>query len=125
MVGDKSRTLEAWEKYSTRVRAYGWPVAFVAQDGMIPADVPPCSVVFLGGTYKWKWRNAEQFASFPRLHIGRVNTLGKLRRCEELGVESVDGTGWFRRPEKEFAELEEFFRGEPPAQLPLEWNKQK
>jgi hypothetical protein len=123
VVGDKARTMAAWGKYSARVRAYGWPVAFVVQDGMTPADVPPCSIVFLGGTYKWKWRNAERFACFfPRMHIGRVNTLGKLRRCDELGVESVDGTGWFRRPEKEFAELEEFLRGEPAAQLSLEMN---
>lgn len=121
VVADKKGTLQSWNKYADRVAGYGWPLAFVAQDGMNPRDVPDSAeVVFLGGSYRWKWRNAETFAGeFPRLHVGRVNTLARLRRCEELGVESVDGTGWFRRPEGEFFKLEDFFSGKPDSQMML------
>ena len=119
VVTDPKGTFKNWEKYAPKVKEYGWPLAFVAQDGMQPGDVPEdASVVFIGGSYKWKWRNAPEFAAkLPRVHVGRVNTLYRLRRCEELGVESVDGTGWFRRPEAEFRKLEDFLSGKPHDQL--------
>ena len=121
VVANAAETFRNWEKYAPKVRQYGWPLAFVAQDGMTPDDVPEeASVVFIGGTYKWKWRNVPEFASTPsRIHVGRVNTLFRLRRCEELGVESVDGTGWFRRPESEFIQLEDFLAGIPDSQMTL------
>ena len=125
-IGDRGKTLEKWVRHSDRVRAYGWPVAFVVQDGMTPKDVPPCDVIFIGGTFRWKWNNVEKFAHHhPRVHVGRVNTLGKLRRCDELGIESVDGTGWFRRPEIEFARLEEYLCGKPENQIPFTFNQEK
>ena len=121
VVTDPDATFRNWEKYSPRVEQYGWHLAFVAQDGMTPDDVPDAaSIVFIGGSYKWKWRNAAKFSECcDRVHIGRVNTLGKLRRCEDMGVESVDGTGWFRRPEAEFELLEDFFKGKQDNQLNL------
>jgi hypothetical protein len=30
------------------------------------------------------------------VHMGRVNTLRRLRYAEAIGVDSVDGTGWVR-----------------------------
>lgn len=121
VVADLSGTLRNWNKFNERVAEYEWPLAFVVQDGMTPEHVPDqAEVVFIGGTYKWKWNNAPKFAQvFDRVHIGRVNTLQKLRRCDELGVESVDGTGWFRRPEAEFFEIEDYLRGKPESQLRL------
>ena len=122
VVTDPDATFRNWEKYAPRVEQYGWPLAFVAQDGMTPDDVPAsASIVFIGGSYKWKWRTAPEFAaSCPRVHVGRVNTLWRLRRCDELGIESVDGTGWFRRPEDEFAILEDYFSGKPDDQMSFE-----
>jgi len=119
VVANRDKTHRNWEKYASKVKQYGWPLAFVAQDGMEPGDVPEdASVVFIGGTYRWKWRNVPEFsAKLSRVHVGRVNTLFRLRRCEELGVESVDGTGWFRRPEAEFIELEDFLAGIPDPQM--------
>lgn len=121
VVADPDATHARWEQYAPTVKEYGWPLAFVVQDGMTPSDVPDdAEVVFVGGTYKWKWRSVEAFTEqFDRVHIGRVNTIQKLRRSEELGAESVDGTGWFRRPEREFYELEEFLSGVPDRQIAL------
>ena len=32
----------------------------------------------------------------PRVHVGRVNSVHRLRECFAAGIESVDGTGWMR-----------------------------
>lgn len=97
-VADRERTIWLWGQYEDRVRMYGWQTAFVVQDGMSPRDVPESAeVVFVGGTTNWKWRNVARFcASFPRVHVGRVNWVDKLEYCERVGVESCDGTGFFR-----------------------------
>jgi hypothetical protein len=97
-VGDRERTLWLWSQFAPRLRRYGWPLAFACQDGMTPKDVPRgAEVAFLGGKTQWKWRNVAFFAaSLPRIHVGRVNMAHRLEYCERLGVESVDGTGYFR-----------------------------
>lgn len=97
-VANKDETLWLWNQYERRIRMYGWRIAFVVQDGMTPNDVPESAdVVFVGGTTKWKWRNVALFcATFPRVHVGRVNWIDKLEYCERVGVESCDGTGFFR-----------------------------
>ena len=48
-VGDRQATIELWEAWAPRVRAwYGWPLAFAVQDGMIARDVPSAAqVVFV------------------------------------------------------------------------------
>ncbi len=113
-VGDRDKTLSLWDQYERRVKQYGWRTAFVVQDGMTPNDIPDCDVVFIGGTTKWKWRNAALFAAtFPRVHVGRVNWHDKLEYCERLGIESCDGTGFFRGGEgsQQAIQLEDFLSG--------------
>ena len=36
------------------------------------------------------------------VHVGRVNSMKRLRVCEDLGVDSVDGTGWFRARDRKY-----------------------
>lgn len=98
VVADKQATLQLWEKYCSTIERVGFLPAFAVQDGMIPKDVPSkTKVIFVGGSTSWKWRNIRLWTdNFPRVHVGRVNSLNKLWTCEELGVESVDGTGWFK-----------------------------
>lgn len=97
VVGNRQSTLDSWEKHASTVKEFGWLTAFAVQDGMSPADVPSdADVVFVGGTTRWKWRNLPVwFKHFPRVHVGRVRQR-MLLRCEQLGAESCDGTGWFR-----------------------------
>lgn len=97
-VANRDETLRLWAEWEPRLRGYNWPLAFVVQDGMSPCDVPDSAeVVFIGGTTQWKWRNVERFCeAFPRVHVGRVNWIDKLEYCEDVGVESCDGTGFFR-----------------------------
>ncbi len=98
VVTDRIGTLESWIEWEPRLRGYGWPLAFVVQDGMMPGDVPESAdLVFVGGSTQWKWRNVRVFCdAFPRVHVGRVNWIDKLEYCEGVGVESCDGTGFFR-----------------------------
>ncbi len=114
-VGNKEETRSLWDRYERRVRQYGWPAAFVVQDGMTPRDVPESAdVVFVGGSSEWKWRHAATFcAAFPRVHIGRVNWVDKLEHCDHIGAESCDGTGFFRGGEgsQQALQLEEFLGG--------------
>ena len=102
VVTNAEATLEQWTVHAPRVRqTYGWPIALAVQDGMKPADVLALEVqpdvIFVGGSTRWKWATASWWTShFPRVHVGRVNSARRLYLCSELGVESVDGTGWFR-----------------------------
>jgi hypothetical protein len=111
VVASRPGTLDRWREWAPRLRkVYAWPLAFAVQDGMTPADVPSdASVVFVGGSTRWKWGNVAKFASlFPRVHVGRVNTERRLWQCWRLGVESVDGSGWFRGDAKQIRGLRNY-----------------
>ena len=109
-VANARATKERWLEWAPRVRAYGFPCAFVVQDGMTREDVPlDADVVFVGGSVGWKWSTlASWCAWFTRVHVGRVNSLRRLIDCEERGVESVDGTGWFRGDEMQGREFVQY-----------------
>ena len=98
VVADREATLESWRRHHAKVSIFSPTLAFVAQDGMTPDDVPSnADVVFVGGTTDWKWKTLRTWtANFPRVHVGRVNTEKLLWTAHEAGAESCDGTGWFR-----------------------------
>ena len=120
VVGDKRRTLENFFVYREAVSRRGWPVAMAVQDGMVPQDVPcTVDVIFVGGTTSWKWKSLPMWTqAFPRVHCGRVNSLEKLQLSKELGVESVDGTHWFRfrKPEEYLQDFISFFEDQKNEQ---------
>jgi hypothetical protein len=115
-VANREKTLWLWNQYERSVGQYKFKLAFVVQDGMKPSDVPKSAdVIFVGGTTEWKWRNVGLFcATFPRVHVGRVNWVDKLEYCERIGAESCDGTGFFRGgPDSVQAkQLRDFIAGE-------------
>jgi len=100
VVADREKTLENWSRYAPVLEEARIRKAFAVQDGMGVDDVPiDADVVFVGGSTEWKWKTlATWTANFERVHVGRVNSVERLTVCERLGVESVDGTGWFRDP---------------------------
>lgn len=122
VVADRAATLAAWREWESVVRrsAPGVPLAFVAQDGMRSADVPTgAEVVFVGGSYTWKWRTLRYWCErFRRVHVGRVNSPARLWECEDAGAESCDGTGWFRGDRRQLAGLVSYLRGERPRRHP-------
>jgi hypothetical protein len=83
-----------------RIRAAGYRAALVAQDGMNAAAIPfeQIDVLFLGGTTAWKLSAAAAHLVAAarehgiRTHMGRVNSLRRLRYAHLIGCHSVDGT---------------------------------
>lgn len=77
-------------------------VLIAVQDGLTPEDVAPHLGpgvgLAVGGSTDWKWSTLDGWAELGRskrvwTHILRVNTQKKLRRCQQLGVTSADGSG--------------------------------
>lgn len=102
VVGSAIRTLEVFEEWKTRL--LDWPMALVMQDGQENLPIPwkTISAVFIGGTTEWKMgRHAAAIIKAAKAigkwcHAGRVNTPGRLEYFENLGVDSIDGTGLSR-----------------------------
>lgn len=104
VVGDASATLDLFDGYWRLVDSYKLPVAFVAQDGLVPDDVPwqLVDALFVGGSTEWKLsgyaaavvRRAK--SEGKQVHMGRVNSMRRLRYAKSIGCDSVDGTRYAR-----------------------------
>ena len=112
VVGCHDRTVALWNYYLPRLKEYEYPLAFVAQDGCNPEDVPDCFCVFVGGYDPWKMDNFHRFQGIREwTHVGRVNSVGRLETCERAEVDSIDGTGWMHARDSKFYGLMEYFNG--------------
>lgn len=102
VVASARRTLEIFERWVGRLA--GWPVALVCQDGQESLPIPwdAIAAVFIGGSTQWKCSEAVvQIIRAAKIlgkhvHIGRVNQPGRFLHFEELGADTVDGTGLAR-----------------------------
>ena len=104
VVGDAEATLVRSLPYLDEIKARGYRVAFVAQDGsetdldrLIPWD--KIDTVFLGGSTEWKLDPeragrvaAEALRRGKTVHMGRVNSKKRMLIAESFGCESADGT---------------------------------
>lgn len=106
--GSWEGTLWLWRCWRPTLQARGLPAAIVLQDGATPETVPwdELSAVFVGASTRWKLsRTAELLVRMARarglwVHVGRVNTMGRLARVEAMGANSFDGGQFSRWPEK-------------------------
>jgi hypothetical protein len=92
VVSDAQATDERWQRYAPVVTQLGYRTAYATQDGCtkVPDDA---DVVFTGGSDTWKLSDqAQQLASDRPSHMGRVNTLRRLRFAAAHGYDTVDGT---------------------------------
>jgi hypothetical protein len=104
VVGDHEETLKLWDTWADKIKGYGLPPAFVAQDGCMPDMVPwsEARAVFIGGTTRYKLGEAaaaivsEGNRRNIWTHIGRVNTARRILYAAALGTRSVDGSGFSR-----------------------------
>jgi hypothetical protein len=107
VVADASATLALFDVWEPRIRAAGFPVAFVLQDGQDSTTVPwdRFECLFLGGSTEYKLgRPAEAIAREAKrrgklLHVGRVNSIRRLAYAHTLGADSIDGTAFSRFPD--------------------------
>lgn len=100
VVGDHDATVARSAPMIPRIRALGYRVGFVLQDGATVHNVPWADVdaVFIGGTTDWKLGPdvppliAAAKARGMWVHAGRVNSGRRYRYMQALGVDSCDGT---------------------------------
>jgi hypothetical protein len=104
VVGDAAGTLQRFAVWGPRIRARGFRVALVLQDGMTIDSVPwgEFDAVFVGGSTEYKL--GDDAAAIVRAararglqaHMGRVNSYKRARYAWQIGCTSVDGSGWAR-----------------------------
>jgi hypothetical protein len=100
VVGDAAATLARSAPWLPRIRGLGMAAALVAQDGLQDLAVPwdAFDVLFIGGSTAWKLgRHARAVVAAAKargkwVHMGRVNSLQRLRYAQGIGCDSADGT---------------------------------
>lgn len=100
VVGDHSATLARSLPWLPKIRALGYPAAFVLQDGATADTVPwgDFDALFIGGTTEFKLSaEARALAAEAKrrgkwLHMGRVNSERRWRYAAAIGCDSADGT---------------------------------
>lgn len=111
VVADARATLARFEEWWPYLTAEGLPVALVGQDGAESMELPwdRLAALFVGGSTEWKLsRAAEDLTREAKrrgkaVHVGRVNTLTRLRTVFDWGtVDTIDGTCFSRWPDKYF-----------------------
>ena len=128
VVGDAVATWRRSAPWLPRIRALGFPAAYVAQDGLDPAalywDAFDC--FFVGGSTAYKLSEAAYAAVAEAkrrgkwCHQGRCNSERRLRAAAISGYDSADGTFLKFGPDKNLPRLLGWLeRLERQAMLPL------
>ena len=103
-MGNARATLRRFRVWGPIIQGHGFPVALVLQDGQESLPVPwsDLDAVFVGGTTAWKLGYAahtlvqEATQRGKLVHMGRVNSLVRMRLAARWGCDSVDGSGFSR-----------------------------
>lgn len=123
VVANAKVTLAQWPWWSALIRSRGLPPAFVGQDGQEGLPLPDgMAAYFVGGSTRWKLSQAS--ADLCReakrrglwVHVGRVNSLRRLRTAYDFGADSVDGSSMSMFGDAhvaKFARWIDRIRGEP------------
>jgi hypothetical protein len=92
------RFSEAW---LPRLQPLGHPLLLAVQNGIVPRDVEglvgPRLGLFVGGDSPWKERTLPfwgdlALSSNCHFHVGRVNTVRRIRLCVQAQADSFDGS---------------------------------
>lgn len=110
VVGDAPATLRRFEQYAPVVRSFGYPVAFVTQDGLTMDAVPwgDFDVLFIGGTDQHKLGESMPFIVEAKrrgkwVHVGRVNSA---KRMHQFWIaDSCDGTSLKIEPSPRYCRI--------------------
>lgn len=128
VVGDAEATIAMFETWEPEIRGMGFRVAFVGQDGLDrvcrcqrEAIWDRCDAFFVGGTDAFKVPSPiapvppavplirEAQAHGKWVHFGRVNGVGRIRYCDRLGVDSIDGSGLVRSSRDKIPRVSRYF----------------
>lgn len=105
VVGNATETISLYPTWRDTIRSYGFPSAFVGQDGLENYGLPDdFDAFFIGGSTKWKLsKQARELAQEAKrrgkwLHMGRVNSKPRIHYARSIGCDSVDGTHIIYKP---------------------------
>ena len=124
VVGDALATTIRSRPWLAKIRDLGYPVAYVAQDGIenlrgrtesgtltFPVAWDDFDVLFIGGTTEWKLSEvardlvAEAKAHGKWVHMGRVNSERRFLYAMAIGCDSADGTYLTYGPDENLPKL--------------------
>lgn len=105
VVGDAKSTIALYPEWREIIRSFGFPAAFVGQDGLEDYGLPDdFDAFFIGGSTQWKLsKRARELAQETKqrgkwLHMGRVNSKPRIHYARSIGCDSVDGTHIIYKP---------------------------
>lgn len=104
VVKNHDATLTLFWQWESIIASYGYPVAFVLQDGVSLESVPfeYIDAVFIGGSTDFKYSETVRIIVKEAkkrglwVHNGRVNTIKRIRYTKALDCDSFDGTCYSR-----------------------------
>lgn len=105
-VADAEATRRQWIRYAPSIRRLGFPLAYVAQDGLTQLPRVKFDALFIGGSTEYKLSQTvvklvrQAKARGLWVHMGRVNTLTRLTHAYLIGCDSVDGSSVAMEPRK-------------------------
>lgn len=120
VVGDARGTLAQFPEWAREIKALGYPVALVAQNGLetmldeVPWEL--VDVLFIGGSTDWKISAeaaqcvARARAEGKRTHMGRVNSGRRMAIAQRMGIDTADGTFLAFGPSKNMPRLLSWLR---------------
>ncbi len=101
IVGGGLKSLEMSESWLPRLEPIGRPMLLPVQDGMVADDVRSMVSgrvgLFLGGSTEWKLKTMSMWGELAReagcyFHVARVNSVKRIRLCQNAGADSFDGS---------------------------------
>lgn len=112
VLGDHDATVKRALPVLRMIRDIGLPAAFVVQDGWEEETTPwdELDAIFVGGSTKFKFRGGRAAVAAAKerglwAHMGRVNSLDRLRAAIGVGCDSADGTFLKFGPDKNWPHL--------------------
>lgn len=107
VVANHNKTISSFYKWKDEIESYGYPLAFVCQNGMKPRDIPEeASAIFIGGDNDFKFGSTaidiidEAKQKGLWVHIGRINSKKRIRFAKSVNADSFDGSQYARFPEQ-------------------------
>lgn len=128
---DGPATMELALPVLSKIRELGFKAALVAQPWITPDDVPwdDIDALFVGGPNEWQHSNqlrslVERAKSEGKwVHMGRVNTVSRIKYAVSIGCDSADGTFIAFGPDRNFERLQRWMRLYDQPMLSLDYEE--
>lgn len=99
VVANHEETLALYHHWYPIYKDMGYKTAFVVQNGATIDTIPETDAIFLGGDTEFKLSDelativVDQKNKGHWVHMGRVNSIKRIKYAKSIGCDSTDGTG--------------------------------